>query len=248
MLKCDYCKSVVKEGKTKCPHCGSNLTTAYEKRDKEKAKLLKENQQILKERTKGVIDATSKSFGIFRIVSFLIMLSAIGAIIYIGTKSANLEIPVIDSKKEEKQQVLELNDTAKLKNKEIIVDKYEAYEYKTDIKSFTTDIAQEGYQQMAFHIKEKNISKEKITSDSQVTINLLADGIQMEHSGVKCDKNIMIQNDMCKTFKNFNLSFIVPGGTYDGWIGFYVDKKAKKLELKVGSYVTYELDNPYYEN
>lgn len=236
MLKCKYCGSGITKRTTKCPNCGADLTDVIEEDlKKQKEEFDKRKEHIANEYNKvsKKMSVVFISMGLFIVFIFIV----VGFSIFKFTDGHT-------SKSAEKVTV-EVKEQGKANLFVISCEEVEEYNMIADFNGYTDGIKKDGYQQLAFHIKMTNTSNKKIEFFfDDLEFVLLADGVQMKNSTVVENPHFRHEENG-KKFEVLPTSIAVDA-TIDGWVGFYVDPKAKELELKIDN-VTIKMDNPVYK-
>lgn len=236
MLKCKYCGSRVTRMDRNCPNCGADITDVLEEDNKKrKEEIDKKREQIAEEYNK-----VSKKMSIAFIGVGVIILLIFGLIIYSVGKVAS-------STKKDNEKIIESFINEQAKGKEFIVscEEIEEYNMVADFNGYTDSVMKEGYQQLAFHIKLTNITDKKLDFFlDDIDFVLLADGTQMNESSV-LENTHFRHEENGKKFETLSRS-VAANASIDGWIGYYVKKDAKELELRVKNIVI-KMDNPAYK-
>ena len=236
MLKCKYCGSGITKRTTKCPNCGADLTDVIEEQDKKiKEEFDKRREHIAEEYNKF----SSKMAFVFICIGVFILL-IFGYVIFSFTR-------VVNNSSKDKDKIVEtsFNKEASAKDLSVTCDNLQEYDMIADFDGYTDSVKKDGYQQIAFHIKIKNTSDKRIDFFlDNIEFVLLADEVQMIGSSVKEESHFRYEVSG-KKFESLPSS-VAAGATVEGWIGFYVKKDAKELELRVGN-VSIKMDNPVFK-
>jgi hypothetical protein len=235
MLKCKYCCSGITKRTTKCPNCGADLTDVIE----EDLKKQKEEYDKKREHIANEYNKVSKKMSVVFIGMAVVFILIFAIVIFSMFKYTDKH-----SAKSAEKVTVELKEQGKSSLFVISCEEVEEYNMIADFDGYTDGIKKDGYQQLAFHIKMTNTSKEKIEFFfDDLEFSLLADGVQMKNSTV-VDNPHFRHEENGKKYESLPTSIGVDA-TIDGWIGFYVNPNAKELELKIDN-VTIKMDNPVY--
>jgi len=236
MLKCKYCGSGITKRTTKCPNCGADLTDVIEEDlKKKKEEYDKRREHIAKE-----YDKVSKKMSVAFISVALVVI-----FVFIFVMFSIFKFTGNHNGKAAEKVTVDIKEQAQASSFVITCEEVEEYNMIADYSGFTDGVKKDGFQQLAFHIKMTNTSKEKIEFFfDDLEFVLLADGVQMKNSTV-VDNPHFRHEENGKKFEVLPTSIAVDA-TIDGWVGFYVDPKAKELELKIDN-VTIKMDNPVYK-
>ena len=137
------------------------------------------------------------------------------------------------------------NKTAKGSRYDLIIDKYEAFEYKNSmgLSMFNTP---DGYQKVAFHFVITNTSGGEIDIlDPFFIIDLKADGVVVEDCGLESSPGYNVSQGK-GSYEKLKGAHLFDGDMLQGYVGYVVPKKAKKLLFTIDKEIRVEMNNPYY--
>ena len=222
-LTCVYCNNVISRSDTKCPHCGAETESSIKKFTAAREAEIENNKTLLtalnKSRRKQVISLVCASFALV-----------------IKIRKINTECR-------------ELHSILDGLSHDIIFDCEEVQPYKmiNDLKHMPNEgCFKEGLQQIAFKVSITNGSAKKVefrlvdeffAKDNSFGyhVRLNADGIEME--GCKMVPFFEHHEESNKVFEpplykdGFQEVVLRSHDSISGWVAFYVDPKAKDLEL-----------------
>lgn len=251
-LYCEYCKNGISLDDKKCPNCGADCTKVINKYKKAKEEEEKEYKDRVLDMTENAAKTVGTVFKIGSISSIIIFIVVFGFIIFgfvkvfsLANETSKNNSSLFDEEKDEKVVNVGFNELAESKKFDVILDKYELFEYTSDTfpEQYKTP---EGYQKIAFHFDLKNNLDEILTMAFDAKIVLTADDYNVE----KCDTEACM---FCypisgqKEYKELENSFVPENSKTEGYIGFLVPTKYKTLKFKIGSSVVITMDNPAYQ-
>ena len=257
-LTCVYCNNVISRSDTKCPHCGAETESSIKKFTAAREAEIENNKTLLtalnKSRRKQVISLVCASFA-FVILSVLLFKfvtpSNVRMIIFAVLVLAYAVCLVCGIRKIRKinTECRELHSILDGLSHDIIFDCEEVQPYKmiNDLKHMPNEgCFKEGLQQIAFKVSITNGSAKKVefrlvdeffAKDNSFGyhVRLNADGVEME--GCKMvpffehheESNLVFEPPLYKD--GFQEVVLRPHDSIVGWVAFYVDPKAKDLEL-----------------
>ena len=257
-LTCVYCNNVISRSDTKCPYCGAETESSIKKFTAVREADIENNKTLLaalnKSRRKQVISLVCATLALvilsallFKFVTpstaktiiFTVLVLAYAVCLGVGIKSI----------RKNSAERRELNARLDGLSHDIIFDCEEVEPYKmiNDVKSMPNEgCFKEGLQQIAFKVSITNGSANKreftlvdefFAKNDQFGyhVRLNADGISMEDCklvpffGHHEESNKVFEPPLYKDgFQNIVLR---PHDSIVGWVAFYVDPKAKDLEL-----------------
>lgn len=252
-LTCEYCGNLLKLTDTRCPNCGANCSSVikkyHEELESEKEQLRKENMA----RVKKIQNMSKTSIFIIIFSILLIIIAFISVFIFIIFKE--VEVSHSDLEKDssfdlpiKKKKVVKttFNKVAEGSKYDLIIDKYEAFEYKNNmgVDLFNTP---EGYQKVAFHFEIKNTSGKEIDIlDPFFFISLKADGVVAEDCALETTPGYDVFQGK-GSYEKLKGTHLFDGESVNGYVGFTVPKTAKTLTFTIDKEIVVEMDNPYYE-
>ena len=257
-LTCIYCNNVISRSDTKCPYCGAETESSIKKFTAVREADIENNKTLLaalnKSRRKQVISLVCATLALvilsallFKFVTpstaktilFVVLVLAYAVCLGIGIKGI----------RKNSAERRELNARLDGLSHDIIFDCEEVEPYKmiNDVKSMPNEgCFKEGLQQIAFKVSITNGSANKreftlvdefFAKNDQFGyhVRLNADGISMEDCklvpffGHHEESNKVFEPPLYKD--GFQKIVLRPHDSISGWVAFYVDPKAKDLEL-----------------
>ena len=257
-LTCIYCNNVISRSDTKCPYCGAETESSIKKFTAVREADIENNKTLLaalnKSRRKQVISLVCATLALvilsallFKFVTpstaktiiFTVLVLAYAVCLGVGIKSI----------RKNSAERRELNARLDGLSHDIIFDCEEVEPYKmiNDVKSMPNEgCFKEGLQQIAFKVSITNGSANKreftlvdefFAKNDQFGyhVRLNADGISMEDCklvpffGHHEESNKVFEPPLYKD--GFQKIVLRPHDSISGWVAFYVDPKAKDLEL-----------------
>ena len=257
-LTCVYCNNVISRSDTKCPYCGAETESSIKKFTAVREADIENNKTLLaalnKSRRKQVISLVCATLALvilsallFKFVTpstaktiiFTVLVLAYAVCLGVGIKSI----------RKNSAERRELNARLDGLSHDIIFDCEEVEPYKmiNDVKSMPNEgCFKEGLQQIAFKVSITNGSANKreftlvdefFAKNDQFGyhVRLNADGISMEDCklvpffGHHEESNKVFEPPLYKD--GFQKIVLRPHDSLVGWVAFYVDPKAKDLEL-----------------
>ena len=253
-----YCNNVISRSDTKCPYCGAETESSIKKFTAVREADIENNKTLLaalnKSRRKQVISLVCATLALvilsallFKFVTpstaktilFVVLVLAYAVCLGVGIKSI----------RKNSAERRELNARLDGLSHDIIFDCEEVEPYKmiNDVKSMPNEgCFKEGLQQIAFKVSITNGSANKreftlvdefFAKNDQFGyhVRLNADGISMEDCklvpffGHHEESNKVFEPPLYKD--GFQKIVLRPHDSLSGWVAFYVDPKAKDLEL-----------------
>ena len=257
-LTCVYCNNVISRSDTKCPYCGAETESSIKKFTAVREADIENNKTLLaalnKSRRKQVISLVCATLALvilsallFKFVTpstaktilFVVLVLAYAVCLGVGIKGI----------RKNSAERRELNARLDGLSYDIIFDCEEVQPYKmiNDEKSMPNEgCYKEGLQQIAFQVNITNGSANKreftlvdefFAKNDQFGyhVRLNADGISMEDCklvpffGHHEESNKVFEPPLYKD--GFQKIVLRPHDSISGWVAFYVDPKAKDLEL-----------------
>ena len=257
-LTCVYCNNVISRSDTKCPYCGAETESSIKKFTAVREADIENNKTLLaalnKSRRKQVISLVCATLAfvilsalLFKFVTpstaktiiFTVLVLAYAVCLAVGIKGI----------RKNSAERRELNARLDGLSYDIIFDCEEVQPYKmiNDVKSMPNEgCFKEGLQQIAFKVSITNGSANKreftlvdefFAKNDQFGyhVRLNADGIGMEDCklvpffGHHEESNKVFEPPQYKD--GFQKIVLRPHDSISGWVAFYVDPKAKDLEL-----------------
>ena len=257
-LTCVYCNNVISRSDTKCPYCGAETESSIKKFTAVREADIENNKTLLaalnKSRRKQVISLVCATLALVilsvllfkfvppstaKTILFVVLVLAYAVCLGVGIKG-------ICKNSAERR---ELNARLDGLSYDIIFDCEEVQPYKmiNDEKSMPNEgCYKEGLQQIAFKVSITNGSANKreftlvdefFAKNDQFGyhVRLNADGISMEDCklvpffGHHEESNKVFEPPLYKD--GFQKIVLRPHDSISGWVAFYVDPKAKDLEL-----------------
>ena len=257
-LTCVYCNNVISRSDTKCPYCGAETESSIKKFTAVREADIENNKTLLaalnKSRRKQVISLVCATLALvilsallFKFVTpstaktilFVVLVLAYAVCLGVGIKGI----------RKNSAERRELNARLDGLSHDIIFDCEEVEPYKmiNDVKSMPNEgCFKEGLQQIAFKVSITNGSANKreftlvdefFAKNDQFGyhVRLNADGISMEDCklvpffGHHEESNKVFEPPLYK--EGFQKIVLRPHDSLVGWVAFYVDPKAKDLEL-----------------
>lgn len=257
-LTCIYCNNVISRSDTKCPYCGAETESSIKKFTAVREADVEKNKTLLaalnKSRKKQVSSLVCASFALVilsallfkfvppstaKTILFVVLVLAYAVCLAVGIKGI----------RKNSAERRELNARLDGLSYDIIFDCEEVEPYKmiNDVKSMPNEgCYKEGLQQIAFKVSITNGSSNKreftlvdefFAKNDQFGyhVRLNADGIGMEDCKLVPFFNHHEENS--KVFEpplykdGFQKIVLRPHDSLVGWVAFYVDPKAKDLEL-----------------
>ena len=257
-LTCIYCNNVISRSDTKCPYCGAETESSIKKFTAVREADIENNKTLLaalnKSRRKQVISLVCATLALvilsallFKFVTpstaktiiFTVLVLAYAVCLGVGVKGI----------RKNSAERRELNARLDGLSHDIIFDCEEVEPYKmiNDVKSMPNEgCFKEGLQQIAFKVSITNGSANKreftlvdefFAKNDQFGyhVRLNADGISMEDCklvpffGHHEESNKVFEPPLYKD--GFQKIVLRPHDSISGWVAFYVDPKAKDLEL-----------------
>ena len=257
-LTCIYCNNVISRSDTKCPYCGAETESSIKKFTAVREADIENNKTLLaalnKSRRKQVISLVCATLALvilsallFKFVTpstaktilFVVLVLAYAVCLGVGIKGI----------RKNSAERRELNARLDGLSHDIIFDCEEVEPYKmiNDVKSMPNEgCFKEGLQQIAFKVSITNGSANKreftlvdefFAKNDQFGyhVRLNADGISMEDCklvpffGHHEESNKVFEPPLYKD--GFQKIVLRPHDSISGWVAFYVDPKAKDLEL-----------------
>ena len=257
-LTCIYCNNVISRSDTKCPYCGAETESSIKKFTAVREADIENNKTLLaalnKSRRKQVISLVCATLALvilsallFKFVTpstaktiiFTVLVLAYAVCLGVGIKGI----------RKNSAERRELNARLDGLSHDIIFDCEEVQPYKmiNDVKSMPNEgCFKEGLQQIAFKVSITNGSANKreftlvdefFAKNDQFGyhVRLNADGISMEDCklvpffGHHEESNKVFEPPLYKD--GFQKIVLRPHDSLSGWVAFYVDPKAKDLEL-----------------
>ena len=257
-LTCVYCNNVISRSDTKCPYCGAETESSIKKFTAVREADIENNKTLLaalnKSRRKQVISLVCATLALvilsallFKFVTpstaktilFVVLVLAYAVCLGVGIKGI----------RKNSAERRELNARLDGLSHDIIFDCEEVEPYKmiNDVKSMPNEgCFKEGLQQIAFKVSITNGSANKreftlvdefFAKNDQFGyhVRLNADGISMEDCklvpffGHHEESNKVFEPPLYKD--GFQKIVLRPHDSLVGWVAFYVDPKAKDLEL-----------------
>ena len=254
-LTCVYCNNVISRSDTKCPHCGAETESSIKKFTAAREAEIENNKTLLtalnKSRKKQVISLVCASFALVilsvllfkfvtpsnaKMIIFAVLVLAYAVCLVCGIR----KIRKINTECRELHSILDGL------SHDIIFDCEEVQPYKmiNDLKHMPNEgCFKEGLQQIAFKVSITNkkvefrLVDEFFAKDNSFGyhVRLNADGVEME--GCKMvpffehheESNLVFEPPLYKD--GFQEVVLRPHDSIVGWVAFYVDPKAKDLEL-----------------
>ena len=257
-LTCVYCNNVISRSDTKCPYCGAETESSIKKFTAVREADIENNKTLLaalnKSRRKQVISLVCATLALvilsallFKFVTpstaktilFVVLVLAYAVCLGVGIKGI----------RKNSAERRELNARLDGLSHDIIFDCEEVQPYKmiNDLKHMPNEgCFKEGLQQIAFKVSITNGSANKreftlvdefFAKNDQFGyhVRLNADGISMEDCklvpffGHHEESNKVFEPPLYK--EGFQKIVLRPHDSLVGWVAFYVDPKAKDLEL-----------------
>ena len=257
-LTCVYCNNVISRSDTKCPYCGAETESSIKKFTAVREADIENNKTLLaalnKSRRKQVISLVCATLALvilsallFKFVTpstaktiiFTVLVLAYAVCLGVGIKGI----------RKNSAERRELNARLDGLSHDIIFDCEEVEPYKmiNDVKSMPNEgCFKEDLQQIAFKVSITNGSANKreftlvdefFAKNDQFGyhVRLNADGISMEDCklvpffGHHEESNKVFEPPLYKD--GFQKIVLRPHDSLVGWVAFYVDPKAKDLEL-----------------
>ena len=257
-ITCIYCNNVINRSDTKCPYCGAETESSIKKFTAVREADIENNKTLLaalnKSRKKQVSSLVCASFALVilsallfkfvppstaKTILFVVLVLAYAVCLGVGIKGI----------RKNSAESRELNARLDGLSYDIIFDCEEVQPYKmiNDVKSMPNEgCFKEGLQQIAFKVSITNGSARKVefrlvdeffAKDNSFGyhVRLNADGIEME--GCKMVPFFEHHEESNKVFEpplykdGFQNIVLRPHDSISGWVAFYVDPKAKDLEL-----------------
>ena len=257
-ITCIYCNNVINRSDTKCPYCGAETESSIKKFTAVREADIENNKTLLaalnKSRRKQVISLVCATLALvilsallFKFVTpstaktilFVVLVLAYAVCLGVGIKGI----------RKNSAERRELNARLDGLSHDIIFDCEEVEPYKmiNDVKSMPNEgCFKEGLQQIAFKVSITNGSANKreftlvdefFAKNDQFGyhVRLNADGISMEDCklvpffGHHEESNKVFEPPLYKD--GFQKIVLRPHDSISGWVAFYVDPKAKDLEL-----------------
>ncbi|MCR5812827.1 MAG: hypothetical protein K6G34_15890 [Lachnospiraceae bacterium] len=257
-LTCVYCNNVISRSDTKCPYCGAETESSIKKFTAVREADIEKNKTLLaalnKSRKKQVSSLVCASFALVilsvllfkfvppstaKTILFVVLVLAYAVCLGVGIKGI----------RKNSAERRELNARLDGLSHDIIFDCEEVEPYKmiNDVKSMPNEgCYKEGLQQIAFKVSITNGSANKreftlvdefFAKNDQFGyhVRLNADGISMEDCklvpffGHHEESNKVFEPPLYKD--GFQKIVLRPHDSISGWVAFYVDPKAKDLEL-----------------
>ena len=257
-LTCVYCNNVISRSDKKCPYCGAETESSIKKFTAVREADIENNKTLLaalnKSRRKQVISLVCASFALVilsvllfkfvppstaKTILFVVLVLAYAVCLGVGIKGI----------RKNSAERRELNARLDGLSHDIIFDCEEVEPYKmiNDVKSMPNEgCFKEGLQQIAFKVSITNGSANKreftlvdefFAKNDQFGyhVRLNADGISMEDCklvpffGHREESNKVFEPPLYKD--GFQKIVLRPHDSISGWVAFYVDPKAKDLEL-----------------
>ena len=257
-LTCIYCNNVISRSDTKCPYCGAETESSIKKFTAVREADIEKNKTLLaalnKSRKKQVSSLVCASFALVilsvllfkfvppstaKTIIFVVLVLAYAVYLGVGIKGI----------RKNSAERRELNARLDGLSHDIIFDCEEVEPYKmiNDVKSMPNEgCYKEGLQQIAFKVSITNGSANKreftlvdefFAKNDQFGyhVRLNADGISMEDCklvpffGHHEESNKVFEPPLYKD--GFQKIVLRPHDSLVGWVAFYVDPKAKDLEL-----------------
>ncbi len=251
-LKCEYCKTLIKETDIKCPSCGADCSKIIENYREEQEKEHQEDLEKSRKENEKITKSIFKTFIAFAAIPLIIFLIVIVAMAFLthnifSRDEHEFDFGIIENATEEKQQSITVGykEKAETKNYSIIVDDYEFFEYKSD-KFPETYNTKEGYQKIAFHVKIENKTSKSITTDFVLDYSMKADDYQVKEAEYKTGM-FTYPSPGREEYPTIQHTEIGENDSLQGYVNFTIPKNAKELKLKIGDYVTIKMNNPAYE-
>ena len=257
-LTCVYCNNVISRSDTKCPYCGAETESSIKKFTAVREADIENNKTLLaalnKSRRKQVISLVCATLA-FVILSALLFkfvppstAKTILFVVLVLAYAVCLGVGIKGIRKNSAER-RELNARLDGLSYDIIFDCEEVQPYKmiNDVKSMPNEgCFKEGLQQIAFKVSITNGSANKreftlvdefFAKDNKFGyhVRLNADGISMEDCklvpffGHHEESNKVFEPPLYKD--GFQKIVLRPHDSLVGWVAFYVDPKAKDLEL-----------------
>ena len=257
-LTCIYCNNVISRSDTKCPYCGAETESSIKKFTAVREADIENNKTLLaalnKSRRKQVISLVCATLALVilsvllfkfvppstaKTILFVVLVLAYAVCLGVGIKGI----------RKNSAERRELNARLDGLSHDIIFDCEEVEPYKmiNDVKSMPNEgCFKEGLQQIAFKVSITNGSANKreftlvdefFAKNDQFGyhVRLNADGISMEDCklvpffGHHEESNKVFEPPLYKD--GFQKIVLRPHDSISGWVAFYVDPKAKDLEL-----------------
>ena len=257
-LTCIYCNNVISRSDTKCPYCGAETESSIKKFTAVREADIENNKTLLaalnKSRRKQVISLVCATLALVilsvllfkfvppstaKTILFVVLVLAYAVCLGVGIKGI----------RKNSAERRELNARLDGLSHDIIFDCEEVEPYKmiNDVKSMPNEgCFKEGLQQIAFKVSITNGSANKreftlvdefFAKNDQFGyhVRLNADGISMEDCklvpffGHHEESNKVFEPPLYKD--GFQEVVLRPHDSIGGWVAFYVDPKAKDLEL-----------------
>ena len=257
-LTCVYCNNVISRSDTKCPYCGAETESSIKKFTAVREADIENNKTLLaalnKSRRKQVISLVCATLALVilsallfkfvppstaKTILFVVLVLAYAVCLGVGIKGI----------RKNSAERRELNARLDGLSHDIIFDCEEVEPYKmiNDVKSMPNEgCFKEGLQQIAFKVSITNGSANKreftlvdefFAKNDQFGyhVRLNADGISMEDCklvpffGHHEESNKVFEPPLYKD--GFQKIVLRPHDSISGWVAFYVDPKAKDLEL-----------------
>ena len=257
-LTCIYCNNVISRSDTKCPYCGAETESSIKKFTAAREAEIENNKTLLmalsKKRRKQVISLVCATLALVilsallfkfvpqstaKTIIFVVLVLAYAVCLAVGIKGI----------RKNSAERRELNARLDGLSHDIIFDCEEVEPYKmiNDVKSMPNEgCYKEGLQQIAFKVSITNGSANKreftlvdefFAKNDQFGyhVRLNADGISMEDCklvpffGHHEESNKVFEPPLYKD--GFQKIVLRPHDSISGWVAFYVDPKAKDLEL-----------------
>ena len=264
---CSYCGSLINKSSTKCPHCGADLSNAIkdgqiieQKKKEEKEK--KEFELVRKQLVFGIIAGV---LCVLVFVFFIIAVMGVCPVLFfilsfvsiIGVAIAfyyNYKYGYMQNRVNKPLTFLHNDDLS------ITCEKIEKFNFivKPEIasknKTKQTEENDNDLLKLAFYIEIYNNSniKKTISVYDFDSYQLFGDGKKMLSCSVVPDSASYIEEDgksFVPLYDSYNSkrNVLLPNSKHTGWLGFYVLKNVKHLELKLHGESIY-LDNPFYKD
>lgn len=262
MYRCSYCKGEINKTDVTCHNCGANVSEMLNYNYNIELPSTLEIEKTLREKKNaniGIIDhiivvwflaiVLSIFFGIFKmfivIPIFIIIATIITIILQSGKNSRLKYIKGIESKIDEKSP----------KNYSLKCDAVQELKYQSSwFEAFPGNkklLCPDGYKPIVLHIIVKNHAQSMLILTME-NVRLLVDGIDMTACPVKRDfgfRDDLNPGELLPYYESFttrSVPSIYPNTYYDGWVGFFITRDAKRFEIKIGN-ENYIMDNPLYK-
>lgn len=257
-LTCVYCNNVISRSDKKCPYCGAETESSIKRFMTAREAEVENNKTLLvalsKSRRKQVISLVCATLALVILSALLFMFvtpstaKTIIFVVLILAYAVCLGVGIKGIRKNSAER-RELNARLDGLSHDIIFDCEEVEPYKmiNDVKSMPNEgCFKEGLQQIAFKVSITNGSANKreftlvdefFAKNDQFGyhVRLNADGISMEDCklvpffGHHEESNKVFEPPLYKD--GFQKIVLRPHDSISGWVAFYVDPKAKDLEL-----------------